>query len=617
MGTIRLGDFAIFGFTEDPEGFLKHRLSARLGIAPRTLDFGTAGCFFFYASHGDVAESEEAIALKLGFVRSVTQSPLSTQQLLDQKITRPQAIENGAFRGNALVACFSKTEPSFCVYQTVMALPQLYYTRLGGGILCATDLRCLLAVLERIQVDEDAIPMHFLFRLVPGPLTYFRDVRRLFPGQVLRWHDGNLDLCLAQDLRLSVNDRTFDRLDSTSIGIFCERMREIMGAYLAEIQESGRRPGNLLSGGVDSSVLQLFINEQLPQSERPASFSYAFQTDTFEFEIEYARHASELLQTQHTFCDVFPQDYPDLLNRTVEILGQPILYTESAPGKLALAEFLASNWPEFKCFFAGQAADALHGVSEVRKVALFEMARQIPGSHSVLQLAAALLAPLSESKSHGLREVARMLAGANTSAALTSPSLYVPTNYVAIIGDLEMARRCFGDQALLKAFDYRRSLEAEYLSSGSMVERAQVIDLLTAGYEPAVMNALLFAAYRKDLVQFYLDEEVIRLTLAFDPKIRFLKGFTTKPILKQILARRSFSALAEKEKGATTFTRDLYHWMKHGPLQEMVQAIDVPSFVSKSDFDQMLRHPSGFLWNLLTFDVFQKRVVKRPSFRTI
>ena len=71
--TSQFGDFTVFGFTRNP-GSMIQRLSARLGIAPRTIDFGSLGQFFFYTSYGDVAESEEALVLKLGFLRSTTKS---------------------------------------------------------------------------------------------------------------------------------------------------------------------------------------------------------------------------------------------------------------------------------------------------------------------------------------------------------------------------------------------------------------------------------------------------------------------------------------------------------------------------------------------------------------
>jgi asparagine synthetase B (glutamine-hydrolysing) len=611
MDTTHLGDLTVFGFTQDPDGFVKHRLPARLGITPRTIDFGTAGHFFFHTSLGDVAESEEAIALKLGFVRSPTMSPLSAQQLLAQKTVQSHSIDHSAFRGNALVACFSKIKPCFSVYQTILAPLPLYYTCLDKGILCATDPRCLLALLEGVELNEDVIPMHFLFAFPVGPLTYFRDIWRLCPGQKLEWSDNHLDISLVEDLRLPGDEQTFDRLNSVSIEALYERMSGMMQVYMTELEKAGHRPGNLLSGGVDSSVLQLLINEQLPQSEPPRSFGYLVEADSFEFEIEYARHASELFQTQHTFVHISPQGFPDLLNRTVETLGQPNLCTEAATGKMALAEFLASNVPDVRYFFSGAGADGLHGMGEVKKMALFETARRIPGSRLAFQLMGTLLARWSGTKAHGLQEVAKMLAWANNPTSSADLTIYLPTNYVSITGGVEMPRRCFGDQALLKAFDYRRDLEVEYLNGASVMEKAQVIDLLTLSYETAVVLGQLFFAYRKRPISFYLDQDVVRMTMAFSPKVRFLKGWNTKPLQKQILTRKSLSVLARKKKGGSVFTQDLYDWMERGPLQEMVQAIDVPDFMNKADFDEIVKHPGPFLWRLLIFDIFKKRVLKR------
>ncbi len=58
---IQRGDFTVFGFTQDPEGFLHHKLQKRLGIIPRVIDWGNAGHFFLYTSYGDVADICQAL----------------------------------------------------------------------------------------------------------------------------------------------------------------------------------------------------------------------------------------------------------------------------------------------------------------------------------------------------------------------------------------------------------------------------------------------------------------------------------------------------------------------------------------------------------------------------
>ncbi len=604
-----VNNWAVFGVSDDPQ-FVTHRMRERLGVAPRTIDWGRAGYLFLHAIGCDVAESEQAIALKLGFVRAAdSSSPLSASQLLRRQLVQPHHVDHTALQGNGLLACFGKREPRFLAYQTMMALPQLYYARLRDGFLCSTDLRSLLALLDRADLNVEALPLHFLFRLVPGPATYFRDVWRLLPGQMLQWQDGEWRASRIQDLRFSDDVPMVDRLDEVVVDRLYERLRQVMGAYLEDIENRGGRPSTLLSGGVDSALIQVLVNEHLPAGKHPASYSFAMQAPSFQFEIEYARQASERLGTVHTLVGITPQEYVGWLLKTIETLGQPNLYNESIPCLLALFEALASDGDSSDYLFAGQGADALHGISEARKIAVWEAARRIPGSYVALRLMAALTAGWAGNVSHGLRDVAHMLV--ETWSPSASPSIYCPTNFVATNGAaFEGVRRCFGDQALAQALDARLELEASYLNAASTMEKIHVIDLLTAGYDPAVVMAQLCAACGKELIQFYLDQEIIHTALSVAPQVRFVRGLSTKPLQKRMLARQSFSELAERKKGGTSFKADLYAWMACGPLQELVQAIERPGFIAPADFDDLLNHPDPFLWTVLTFDIFVKRVVR-------
>ncbi|MEM7348801.1 MAG: hypothetical protein AAF485_31615, partial [Chloroflexota bacterium] len=145
----------------------------------------------------------------------------------------------------------------------------------------------------------------------------------------------------------------------------------------------------------------------------------------------------------------------------------------------------------------------------------------------------------------------------------------------------------------------------------SVSEKTQVVDLLTVSYEPAVVVNQLFDAYGKHLIPFFLDEDVIRTTLAISPEIRLLKNFKTKPILKALLTRHDLVELAEKPKGAVLFQDDVSRWMTRGALEERVAAIDIPDFMSKVEFEQLHQKPIEFLWDLLTFDIFKKQVLNR------
>ena len=598
---VRQGAFTIFGFAQEPEDLLKHRLRQRLGVVPRTLDFGTAGRFFFYTSYGDMAETEQAIVLKLGFVRSPAKSVLSARQLLDQKIVTPQGIDHTALRGNALVACFSKTAARFAAFKNLMSLPQLYYWTSGDEWIGSDSLRCLISILDRVELNEDILPFHFVFRHAPGTLTYYKNVQRLFPGQLLTWQEGHLNVRRLADLRFSNQPHMFEHIDSHSVQALYQELKDVVRAYISDIKSRGHSLGNLLSGGVDSSLLQLIISEQLAPS--PArSFSFVPEkTPRFEFEVEYARQASEIFKTEHTFVRFTPEDYPNLIVKATEALGQPVL-SDVEPCKLALAEFLTTHVKDLRFFCVAQGADALFGTDVARNLKILDGLAQVPGSRLALAVAGRLLRPFTEKGQ-------TLLKGAEILAHFKDPALFVaPINTIGVYTNLDIVRRSFGDDTVRRVLEYRRDLETQYLNSAHYTEKVHMVDLLSDAYEVQVQSSQLFLAQDKEQIYPFLDDDIIRINLAFRPEIRYLKGLRTKPLLKGILEQHGLSAFARKPKGGSVFTNDLYAWMRSGPLRDMIEDIALPNFINRVDFEHLLQKPSHTLWSLLTFDVFQKSV---------
>ena len=602
MSTIKpdnpLGDFTVFGFTSDPGLFLKHSLPMRLGIKPRTIDCGDAGQIFFYSTYGDVAETDQAIAIKLGFVRSHNKSPLSAKQLLEEKIVEPRTIDSGRMRGNALVACLGKNECSLSAYKTLLAVPQLYYAQIDGGIICSDRLLCIVRLLDKPELDEDLIPMYFLFRSIVGDLTYYRQIRRILPGEILHWSEKKLSLKFAQDFQFTNSPDTAFQDEKKALEMLSENLRNVVSDYLTQVEQKGEHLENLLSGGVDSSLLQNFINERV--THHPLrSYSYAVQAPSFSFEIGYAQQASQLFQTDHTFVDIQPVDYPGLLIRTIEALAQPpILATE--PSMLSIAEYASQNRLPTRYFVSGQGADAAFGLNLARKLKGLDLASKLPGSVRILKAAGSMLKQYK-------RFSQMFLKGKDILTSMDDPDSFVsPTNTIAVYADVSLLRRSFGDSALVNALRYRREFAARYLDTEHYLESVHVIDLLTDSYEVAVQRQQLFLAHAKEKIHPFLDEDILRASFAIPSENRYIRGLQPKFLLRDLLQRETGAAVAHKPKGFSIWEEDLMSWMKKGPLRPFVDEIELPGFLSRSDYNQMLKSPDYFLWELLIFDLFQR-----------
>jgi asparagine synthetase B (glutamine-hydrolysing) len=441
--------------------------------------------------------------------------------------------------------------------------------------------------------------------MVIGRRTYIRNVYRLFAGEMLTWREGQQHVRLVRTLSSDPRYHSIRRVTPETVTQLEDTMCSAMRAYLADSGQHGLTTATLLSGGVDSSVVQLILN-QLANGTSLPSYSFAVEAAGFKSEFEYASESARLLNTEHTFFRVTPEVYLDKLTRAIEVLARPQLYNEGGPCRFALAEYLASESGTPDVYFEGTGADALFGLLDARQAAIYDVAGRIPGAAPIIKLAAYLWGRRYPDKAHSLGKLAKMLPRRPPSAAIEHP-----LNTVGIASDLELMRRAFGDPNLVGVAEERINLARRYLSSANLQENMHTVDLLCAAYEPAAIGGQFFAATRRQLVQFYLDEQVIRSVYAFAPQVRFLKGLTVKPLLKQILAQHGYHAIANRPKRGTRFTRGLLAWMQKGPLAERVRAIKRPDFLSQEEFDKLLAQPTQFLWNVLTWDIFKSNVLSQ------
>lgn len=607
---------------------LPSRFGRLAGRAPREIDLGAGGCVALWSDGLDVDLSSDRLVLLFGQARCTAGSAVSARRLREEDLITPHTVAAEKLRGNAWTVAFSRREPRFLIYQTLMALPQLFYTCCDEGILCATDLRLLLELAPRCEVDSEILPMHFLYRLVPGEKTYFRDVKRLFPGHALVWGGAEPRLRQVRDLRPDPGTPRFDRVDGGALAWLDEQMSTVLGSLCrglsgqaAQDTEAGDtiRFANLLSGGEDSSILQLLINDQLGPGERPSSYSFAVTARSFELEIEYAKSASRALNTEHVFFPIKPEEFPHILIRAIDTLAQPTFFNEGVPCQLALAESLRADAGDGLVFVAGQAADSLHGVGDLTALIWYEKYRRLPAaSSSLLALAWLMRACRKSAAAVILDDAADLVRG-----RLRSGVALAPLDHVALTVEVDTVSRCFGEAAVAQASEARRELAAGYRDSTSLREEAQLIDFLTAGYEPAVVAAQLFASQGLELIQPYLDEDIVRAIMAFDASCRFVisHGLTSgqlKPLQKRLLARRRQERLAGKKKGGTAFNQDLWSWMRRGVLKDLIEAMERPDFVPRALFAEIKNKPGDFLWNLLIYDLFQQRIVRhRRSYRPL
>jgi hypothetical protein len=359
----------------------------------------------------------------------------------------------------------------------------------------------------------------------------------------------------------------------------------------------------MLSGGVDSSLLQAAINAQPDVDSFFPSFSFAVETPGFEFEVGYAQEAVRLLGTDHTFVKITPEEYTHWLVQSIEVAGQP-MPVDTTPCFLALADHISSNRGALTSLFHGQIADGLHGVQNSLEIAQGDKYRNWP--IPLLKLLGVVLAPVSQSKSYGARKAAETLVACEDINSLD--------HFLNSVGLLpthqEMVCQCFPQSAVHEALAVRRNLEKGYLDSGFMVEKSNVLDLLTDGVGPASVERQLGLWHGRHFIFPYGDTAILKATFSFEPIARYCFGHRVKPILKSALESQVPTSVTQKKKGfSSAFEQGVIPWMGEGVLCDIVHDIERPAFVDRAGFAKKLKQPDWFTWKLLTLDLFKKHVL--------
>src|SRR5919198_29486 len=221
----------------------------------------------------------------------------------------------------------------------------LAYRDVDGELAFASELRAL----PRGEVDLDALEAFLAFNSTPAPLTIFRACRKLPPGHVLAWEDGEVAVRRFARPAPVPADEVRGEDDAELAEELRARLRDSVRAHLV----SDVPVGVLLSGGIDSSVLAALAAEE--SSEPLRTFSIGFEERSFD-ELANARLVVERYATRHRELVLRP-DAALLLPALADAFDEPFADSSALP--TYLVSRLAAE--DVKVALSGEGGDELFG----------------------------------------------------------------------------------------------------------------------------------------------------------------------------------------------------------------------------------------------------------------
>ncbi|MCA1587128.1 MAG: asparagine synthase (glutamine-hydrolyzing) [Chloroflexi bacterium] len=234
--------------------------------------------------------------------------------------------EHGAAMVERLVGMFAfaiwdEPDESMLLARDRLGIKPLYWIDDGRRFAFASEIKGLLALLPRRELDPEALEQYLSFVTVAPPRTMFRDVFKLAPATTMRVRrSGDRQTATYWD---PIGDRA--AIDADGIDWEAE-LRFRLERSVRRRMMSDVPVGVLLSGGVDSSTNVALFSEL---ADGPVqTFSIGFHGAEEFNELDWARRVSERFGTDHHEVKIDAEDLwgflPELVFHQDEPIADPV-----------------------------------------------------------------------------------------------------------------------------------------------------------------------------------------------------------------------------------------------------------------------------------------------------
>lgn len=211
----------------------------------------------------------------------------------------------------------------------------LYYTHIQDTFIFASELKALCAHPDVVKnISKKSVQKYFGYGFIPAPLSLYENVFKLPAGHFLLFDISNKKMKISQYWSFSLKPDL--RYLKISENVVAEELRELLSSAVKTRMIADVPIGVFLSGGIDSSTI-LACAAQLASIKAIKTFSIGFNEKQFD-ESDIAREIANIFNSQHAEKKFTIDAVPDVLNRVLDLLDEPIGDSSILPTYL-LADF--------------------------------------------------------------------------------------------------------------------------------------------------------------------------------------------------------------------------------------------------------------------------------------
>lgn len=406
--------------------------------------------------------------------------------------------------------------------------------------------------------------------------TYIQEVSRLDHGQTLSWdlnHEDGPDVQITESI--STNNR-----------ISPKRCKKRLNAYFNSVLDADlyEKPATMLSGGVDSTLLQTYL-------QSPPTISASFDSPEFQFEVDYALEASELLNSDHDILRFDESEFLTAVEETTDATGHPLQHLQTTLMRESVAK------TPYQTYFNGQLADGIFGVRMSFAYRLAWLTRYfsplVPNIDSKIKII--------KDYAEGLQKPAAHLDGIGMNFVIHADDEHCAD----LLGEQLVNDRKYGRLKYVKD-RFSISNQAGY---GPHMHLGHLIDFFQDNTVTPWRHAA--HAHGKALQTPFAGKRVLETVLAVPPRKRYAKRKESKYILKELLDQRLPKYNTSKKKGSSALPEKRYQ--EQGPLSNGFDKYSIPDFIPEEKHNDIRNMANHVSWYAFAYAVWRDRILENPN----
>ena len=506
-------------------------------------------------------------------------------------------------RGMFAFAIWDRNKRELFIARDRLGIKPLYYVHSDDGSLYfASEIKALLeARAVKPELNYAALSDYLANHATSGEETLFVNVKRLMPGHMLTWRDGEIKLKKYWDVSFAKSAQD-GRSGQDYIAEWSELFRKsVQLRLMADVPL-----GMFLSGGIDSSAIAAVMSTLVDEPIKTFSVAFAAREAN---ELEYARLVARAFKTDHHEVVISPEQFFDALPQLIWHEDEPLAHPSSVA--LYFVSQLASR--HVKVVLTGEGSDELMaGYARYRKTILNlalgqRYHRMVPAS---------------------VRELVRARIAGRTGSKLQRTFLNLSPDIESIYFDnFAVFPRSDQDQLLTRDTIHRIGGIDPYAGvrhvlsdtdAKSLLDRLLYADIKTYLHELLMkQDQMSMAASVESRVPF-LDHKLVEFTSSLPERLK-LRRWTTKYVLRQsmkdvlpeqILTRAKMGfpvPIGAWFRGAYSQVLDEYVLSNRAMERGIFNAQSLRTLVNQHQHGEA--NHSERLWSLVNLEIWLRRFI--------